>query len=224
MKNQPLEYTIYFQNTGTDTAGRVMIIDTLSPYFDISTFNELPSSHNASLQIFGNNPAIAVWTLNAINLPDSTTDLAGSQGYVSFSVDLEQDVFEAAEVLNKANIYFDYNLPVTTNTVLNTVRTKYPERLGEVVVEEEVVLSSEVASVDQTITVGPNPFRQSIFIKGIEGEANLKLFSAFGEILLNRKVQDGEEIVLPKKITGVVVYELQSKDYQLIKRGKLVSY
>lgn len=224
LKDQPLEYTIHFQNTGTDTASRVIIIDTLTQYYDMSTFKELPSSHKAELHLFGKNPTVAVWTLKNISLPDSATDFKGSQGYVSFSINLESTISEGTKVENTADIYFDYNNPIKTNTVLNTIHSDYPERLGEVVVEEEVVLASDAVNINEKITVGPNPFRQNIYINGIQEEANLMLFSAFGEIVLDRSVLNGEEVVIPKNITGVVIYELQSKDRQVIKRGKLVSY
>ncbi|MEP7170039.1 MAG: hypothetical protein ABI855_11765, partial [Bacteroidota bacterium] len=45
LMNEKLKYTIRFQNTGTDTAFKVVIFDTLSAALDINTFEVLNSSH-----------------------------------------------------------------------------------------------------------------------------------------------------------------------------------
>lgn len=220
LKDQLLTYTIYFQNTGTDTALNVRIVDTLSQYYDMSTFKELPSSHEAELHLFGNNPTIAVWTLKNINLPDSTTDLVGSQGYVSFSVDLSEKILEGTKVENTANIYFDYNNPITTNTALNTIRSNYPERLGEVTVVEEVVTSLET-DLQNSVMVCPNPFTSQINIKGLNdyNDVNLRLISTKGEIIYQGKAAEINSISVEQ--TGVFIYEIYNRN-EILKRGKLI--
>ena len=55
-----LEYTIQFQNTGTDTAFYISIYDTLSPYLNLATFQMISSSLSFNLQQFPNN--ILKWT------------------------------------------------------------------------------------------------------------------------------------------------------------------
>ena len=122
-----LTYTIHFQNTGTDTAFTVVIRDTLDPeVFDLASFRPLISSHPYRLNIDNGN--ILVFNFDPIFLPDSNTTFAGSQGYVKFDIRLKKDLPAGTLVANKAAIYFDYNYPVITNSVQNTiVSTGEPE-------------------------------------------------------------------------------------------------
>jgi len=70
------------------------------------------------VQITGSN--VAFDFIN-INLPDSTTDLAGSQGYVSYRVKSMANLPMGTAIENTASIYFDFNTPVVTNTVSNLI-------------------------------------------------------------------------------------------------------
>ncbi|GEM_PF-4204670 len=66
---------------------------------------------------------IATWDFKKILLPDSTTDEAGSHGFILFKIKPTTGLTVGDEFTNKAAIYFDYNLPVITNldkTVIGT--------------------------------------------------------------------------------------------------------
>lgn len=115
-----LDYKIRFQNTGTDTAFTVVLIDTLSEHLNPATFQALGSSHPYSVRMESSGQTRLIITYNDILLPDSTTDLAGSQGFFSFSIDPYSNLPDSTEVRNFADIYFDYNPPVRTNTVRTT--------------------------------------------------------------------------------------------------------
>jgi photosystem II stability/assembly factor-like uncharacterized protein len=110
-----LEYTIRFQNTGNDTAFTVRIIDKISPYLNISGIEVLSSSHNYTWKLNSSNEI--EWTFPNILLPDSTTNEAGSHGFIKFKIPLKNSVAEGDVIKNKADIYFDYNIPVITNEV-----------------------------------------------------------------------------------------------------------
>jgi hypothetical protein len=56
-----------------------------------------------------------------INLPDSTSDEPGSHGEFNYTIRLKNTTNIGDTILNSASIYFDYNLPVKTNTTLNIV-------------------------------------------------------------------------------------------------------
>jgi len=62
-----------------------------------------------------------------INLPDSTTDEENSHGYVIFEIDPLPNVPVGSEIKNSTSIYFDFNEPVKTNTVRNTLLDVVPE-------------------------------------------------------------------------------------------------
>ena len=56
-----------------------------------------------------------------INLPDSTNDEPNSHGYVQFSIKLHDSIPLGTALSNTSFIYFDFNPPVQTNTVTDTV-------------------------------------------------------------------------------------------------------
>lgn len=112
-----LEYMIHFQNTGTAPAVNVQIEDTLSLLLDESTFEFLSSSHNAFVSIDSNR--LVTFDFPNINLPDSATNEPMSHGYVKFRIALSSTVLPNDEVTNGAQIYFDYNAAIVTNSTLN---------------------------------------------------------------------------------------------------------
>lgn len=120
-----LEYTVRFQNTGNDTAFRVRIVDVLDPNLDLNTFELLSASHPYEVELDLNNRR-ATWLFPDIHLPDSTTNLLESQGYIKYRVQPKQDTPEGTMIENRADIFFDLNAPILTNTVLNTLVEELP--------------------------------------------------------------------------------------------------
>ena len=55
-----------------------------------------------------------------INLPDSTSNEPESHGYIKFKVSPQADMVEGTQVENFADIFFDFNDPIRTNTTLTT--------------------------------------------------------------------------------------------------------
>ncbi len=117
--DETLTYTIRFQNTGNDTAFAVRIEDRLSDYLDPATFRPLTASHPYTVGLSGEGMATFVFT--DIELPDSTKNLTGSEGFVTFEVKAYPDVKDFTVVANTASIVFDQNKPVVTNTVISTM-------------------------------------------------------------------------------------------------------
>ncbi len=115
----PLTYTIRFQNTGNDTAFLIVITDTLSAKLDIASIETISASHNYTLRLENGN--ILVWTFDNILLPDSTTNEIESHGFVKYKIKPKNNLIVGDEIVNAANIYFDSNLPVITNSTITTV-------------------------------------------------------------------------------------------------------
>lgn len=113
-----LVYLVQFQNTGTGPAVNITITDTLSPLLDLTTFEMLNASHNYSVDFFNGN--IIRWKFNNINLPDSGSNEPASHGFVQFRIRTLNAPQQGQVVNNSANIYFDFNAPVITNTAVNT--------------------------------------------------------------------------------------------------------
>jgi uncharacterized repeat protein (TIGR01451 family) len=118
---QELAYTVRFQNTGNDYAYRVVVVDTLSDQLDLSTLRVVGASHPYQYTVSGKGRPVLTFTFDNINLPDSTRDQAGSNGLVKFTIKPLKDLPEKTRIENFADIFFDYNLPVRTNTVRNTL-------------------------------------------------------------------------------------------------------
>jgi uncharacterized repeat protein (TIGR01451 family) len=109
-----IDYQIRFQNTGNYPAERVVIADTLDASFDWTSLETIVSSHAMVLQMEPD--GIFRFVFNDINLPDSTSDEAGSHGFVRFRVRLLQDLPIDDIIENTAFIYFDENPTIITNT------------------------------------------------------------------------------------------------------------
>lgn len=112
--NQDLEYTIQFQNTGTDTAFTVIIRDTLSMDLDLLSVISGVASHQYSFRIYG--PRVLEWSFYDIKLPDSSANEAASHGFIKYRVKQEKDLPIGKVIENSAAIYFDFNAPIITNS------------------------------------------------------------------------------------------------------------
>lgn len=119
-----LTYTIRFQNTGTDTAFYVSVRDTLSPLLDLSTLHGFVSTHNAEYKLTGR---VLEARFPFINLVDSNLSEPASHGQFSFKIKPVAGLSLGQQIENKADIYFDYNAPVRTNTA--TFRVQQPTAL-----------------------------------------------------------------------------------------------
>lgn len=119
-----LQYTIRFQNTGTDTAQTVRIVDQLDPGLDHSTFRLIACSHPCvtSIDAFGK----ATFLFKNIMLPDSAANTLASHGFVKFEILPADSLPENTIIKNSASIFFDLNAPVITNTVANVLVSGYP--------------------------------------------------------------------------------------------------
>ncbi|QHT67189.1 T9SS type A sorting domain-containing protein [Rhodocytophaga rosea] len=145
--NTALDYTIRFQNTGTDTAYKVLVVDTLSEHLDMKTLQIAAVSHAYKLSVSGKGKPVLTFTFNNINLPDSTKDQAGSNGFIRFSIRPKVDLPEKTRIENFADIFFDFNKPVRTNTTFNSI---YDIPL---VVEESAKLDQRIVCLTTNTTV-----------------------------------------------------------------------
>ena len=117
--NQQLQYVIRFQNVGTDTAFTVVVRDTLDIDLNIFTVTPGVASHPYTFKMYG--PRVLEWTFEDIQLPDSTTNSEGSNGFLTFHVDQVPDLAPGTVINNDADIYFDFELPITTNTTVHKI-------------------------------------------------------------------------------------------------------
>ena len=118
--SKDINYTIRFQNTGSDTAFTVTISDSLSSDLQANTLELVGSSHKCKTTINGN---IVLFEFYNIKLADSNINEIASHGFVSFKIKPRQTLINGDKVTNKAFIYFDFNSPVVTNEAVTQINT-----------------------------------------------------------------------------------------------------
>ncbi len=117
--NTDIEYKIRFQNTGTDTAFNIVIIDTLSNFLDISTLRLGSSSHPYTTELGAD--GLVQFTFYNIMLPDSNINEVASHGFIKFKIRQKPNLPIGTRIYNKADIYFDFNDPIITNETWHTI-------------------------------------------------------------------------------------------------------
>ncbi len=138
-------YTIRFQNTGNDVAYNVTILDTLDTNLDSETFRVLGSSHSEVLNTSLDNEGILTFDFPNIFLPDSTSNLEGSNGHVTYMISALDGLAENTVINNSAGIYFDQNPPIITNTTESVMVSMLtmPIECAEDELEVEVIISTD---------------------------------------------------------------------------------
>ena len=185
-----LEYTIFFQNTGTDTAFNIKVIDSLTQMLDFSTFKVLASSHNCNVSF--NNPRALIFSFPNILLADSNINEPASHGFVKYRIRPINSLVLGNVIPNRADIYFDYNLPILTNVATTTI--------------ENVIAIDE--SMQNSFTFSPNPVSDKLTIK-TKGEAIVTLQDLQGRILQKQSFINTAELDVKSYPTGLYLIQVQ---------------
>lgn len=83
-KNTQIDYQINFQNTGNDTAFKVVVVDTIAPTLDINSIQLGVASHAYQFQRTDNN--VVQFVFDNILLVDSFRNEPKSHGFVKFKI------------------------------------------------------------------------------------------------------------------------------------------
>ena len=130
-----VDYTIRFQNTGTYVAENVLITDTLPQGLQANTFAYLASSHTNFWYI---EDRVLHVRYDHIQLPDSNTNEPASQGFVKFRIMANTALLAGDAIENTANIYFDFNAPIITES--SVVNVENSTRVNETGPGQELLL------------------------------------------------------------------------------------
>ncbi len=213
-KNTAIDYKIRFQNTGTDTAFNVVILDTLSPFLDVTTLQMGASSHAYTWSIQNGN--ILRVAFNNIMLPDSNVNEPLSNGFFRYRIAQKLDNPLGSVINNTAAIYFDYNPPIFTNTTFHTI--------GENFITAQVIAIKELK--DQvTVLVSPNPFAHTTTLT-VEGQRyttlRVSVFDGAGR-LLRQDIGQGDRLQLSRGNlpAGLYFYRLEG-DGEYLATGKII--
>jgi len=167
-----LHYLIRFENTGTFAAENIVVKDVIDvSKFDLSTLRLVDASHACITRINGNQ---VEFIFENIQLPFTEPD---KHGFVVFKIKTRPELALNDQVKNTASIYFDYNLPVITNTATTTVTnlssTHTPDQLD-------------------VISIYPNPVGDILHLESKKRLEKLAIFDVVGRVVLSIEIQNGQ--------------------------------
>lgn len=186
-KDQVLNYTIHFQNTGNSEAVNIHLLDTLDAALDIATVRVIAQSHEAWTELLPGN--VLRFNFDNIHLADSTNNEPESHGYILFEVKPFSGSNQGVVIRNQAGIYFDFNPVVTTNNVSNTLFS------GDL---ESYNCTLGIAEAEMTkVKVYPNPFVNGFTIyRETSGDAEITLTDLQGKMIVSSFKTSEKTIVL----------------------------
>ncbi|MCC9074404.1 T9SS type A sorting domain-containing protein [Flavobacterium sp. F-65] len=112
-------YRIRFENLGTASAQNIKVTDMIdTTKFDIASLSPVDGSHPFTTRVIQGNQVEFMFNNIQLGFADENND-----GYLVFKIRSLNSLTEGAVLENTASIYFDYNLPVVTNTSVVTVQT-----------------------------------------------------------------------------------------------------
>jgi hypothetical protein len=198
-----INYTIFFQNLGNDTALNVTVVDSFGTLFNLSkVVCHGTGPRDIPFDIVNN---VLIWHFRGINLPPKKHDSLGSIGYISLSAAMSSNARLGDTVFNKAAIFFDYQKPVITNKA--TVIFRKPTSIVQ-------------TQVSNGFSVFPNPgkgtfsYHNSRHLMG-----NLNIYSTDGRLVYTVVLDERGIIELPMVSPGI--YILVADD-PAIEIGKLI--
>ena len=217
-KNTEIEYTIRFQNTGNDTAFVVRLLNMLPPELDKTTLKIGASSHPMTYSLKGN--GVLEFLFTHILLVDSTTNEAASHGFVRYKISTKPNLSSGQTIDNQANIYFDYNAPVATNTYRHTIAND--------VASVFLSLEPAFAQSNTTLKIMPNPMTDFAIFELetdrllTQNKATLTLYNTLGQAVHSKNFENNrltlQRADLPQ---GCYFYSVKIGE-ETVTKGKVV--
>ncbi len=201
--NDYLYYTIRFENTGTASAVNVKITDDLDPKLNPSTLQVISASSNYICDIAS---SLVNFEFRNILLPVSIPNTQIGHGYITFRIKPYPNYAVGDIIPNDANIYFDFNPPITTNTC----STEFVETL------------ENPNFVFANLYYFPNPVKNSLTISNNSIIDSVEITSVLGQQMLSQKVTSLQtEINMSDFSKGIyfvkVTSEGQEKTVKIVK-------
>lgn len=198
MIGEELHYRIRFENTGNFPAERVVVAMPINPEdYEVSSFQLLNTSHEVQARVVDNT---AEFFFEEIDLGPN------EEGDILFSIKSLESLQIGDSVMSYADIYFDYNYPITTNEAVTTF---------EIMRTKEVELSS--------VSIFPNPATTQFMIQSDYKINSVEIYDVAGRLIQVSKLnsnQSSQNISqLPK---GMYILKIQTEkglvSYKLIKK------
>jgi uncharacterized repeat protein (TIGR01451 family) len=189
--NTPLVYTIRFQNEGSYYAQTVRIYDTLPYNLDFSSFKVIAASFPFETVILQD--SIVQFTFRGINLYPKDWDESKSHGYITYSMLPNTDADFSDGIHNKADIVFDYNLPIGTDFASTSV--KY-------------VSTGIKNNIQAILKVYPNPANDILYFDKSFIKATATIYSSEGRMMLQQNLNNNQ-ILIQNLPSGLYYLHLQ---------------
>lgn len=184
-----LHYNINFENTGSAPATFIVVKDEIdATQFDITSLKVLNASHNVVVTVTGNT---VEFRFDAINLGPL------QKGNVLFKIKTLAALQTGDEVMNKANIYFDYNFPIETNEAITAFKT----------------LSIGSFVKDASVTVYPNPSGGAVTIAAQSIIKNIEVYDLQGRLLQSSPINTTQTILdMSLRAEGIYFVKINTGD------------
>jgi uncharacterized repeat protein (TIGR01451 family) len=197
-----LHYVIRFQNSGTVAAQNIVVKDVIdATKFDVASLQLVGSSHSQTTKISGTK---VEFVFENINLPAEINDEYGSHGFVAFKIKTKNNLVIGNTVENKADIYFDYNFPIETNTATTTV-----------------ALLAKDTFENQSVSVYPNPVKDKLHITANGNITSIQLFDVQGR-LISTSVENSSNVAFDLSKNSVGVYFVKVHTNNGVKVEKII--
>lgn len=198
-----LHYITRFQNTGSATATTVVLKETLDDDLDWSTFEPIESSHNYTIQIKDNNQLTC--TFSNINLASSASNEPASHGWFSYKIKPKSTFTYGNIASSDSKIYFDYNLPISTN-----------------IVTTQITALNTTSFVNEKFQIIPNPVQDSFSITGnFIDSYTYQIHDCHGKLLADDILQKDQKVNISHFANGLYLVTIKSSDqsntYKIIK-------
>ena len=201
--NDWITYTIHFQNTGNAPAFNIRLADTLDAMLDLETFQVINYSHQNLINLTGN--VLNVRFPN-IQLPDSTTNSAGSIGFIQYRAKAKATWVAPYQIKNTTYIYFDYNAPIVTNTTLNTI----------------LIPTGLHNQTETFMNLYPNPSNGSFTIElNTKEKQFIQVFDITDNVVLSQSIENGKTII-DGSLLASGIYNINIKGINSVANKKLV--
>ena len=223
-----IDYTIRFENTGTDTAFNIVLKDTLSSLLQAGTLQMISSSHLCKATVNGR---FVKFEFKNIKLLYHSLNEFKSMGFVKFRVKPITTLTNGAAVNNRASIYFDFNEPIVTNVAVTKITTPIvtPLKIVSYEATPQPSLNGEGAKSVLNKWTTTNEVNVSNF--GVQRSADGKNFVTIGKVEAKNKTtneyQFNDELRDLESSIKNLYYRLQMVDkdgkmsYSVIKEIRL---
>jgi hypothetical protein len=188
-----LHYKIRFENTGTASAINVVVKNEIDLFkLDINTLIPINSSHEMRTRITSGNQVDFIFENINLDFNDATND-----GYLIYKIKSLPTLQLGDVINNQAEIYFDFNFPIITNTYITTVL--------------QTASSSDYSS--NIISLFPNPSNGLITITSQSNIETVQIYDHLGRIIktaINNELSSEMDFNLSELSSGLYFIEVSS--------------